>query len=334
MDDLAIRLAALDPEAGTALRVIAHFDALQESRAGLQSIVRAAAALTGSPVRLNDPGRRLTVRVLADGAAAAPGDVPDPTWPSVPVTEDGATLWLERTTAVGTVEAVVLERAAGAARAVLARTRPGRAADDPAAVEVLLDATAPEGDRLAAARRLRLPPKVRAVVLADGAGKIICADASPPPGRRAGVGTAVAPADLPSSLQAARLALRLTAEGTADDPGPRVVHADDLGVLPLLIGAVEAQRSAIPDVQALERAAASASWVLSTLDAVVAQHSLREAARFLQVHHSTLQDRLRHAEARLGWTIRNGSGRLRLQLALLLRRAMRAQLQSNARRDR
>ena len=64
--------------------------------------------------------------------------------------------------------------------------------------------------------------------------------------------------------------------------------------------------------------------MLPTLDAVAGPHSLREAARALQVHHSTMQDRLAHAEALLGWKVRTQPGRLRLELALVLRRALRA----------
>ncbi len=324
MDDLALRLAALDPEAGSAVRVIAHFDALLESRAGLQSIVRAAAALAGCPARLNDPERRLTVRVLADGAAVTSDGDPDPAWPSVPVTPDGATLWLEDRGPIGTVEAVVLERAAGAARTVLMRTRARHVEDDPASVELLLDASAPEADRLAAARRLRLPSAVRAIAVADGIPQVISADTTEPINGRAGVGPAVTATGLPLSWAAAQLALRLTAEGTAEDPGPLVVRADDLGALPLLIRAADAEHAPIPDVRALERAATAGPWVLATLDAVAGASSLRDAARVLRVHHSTLQDRLIHAESHLGWNVHDRPGQLRLQLALVLRRALRA----------
>jgi hypothetical protein len=137
VDYLTYRLTARDPEAGSALQVIIHFDALLESRAGLQSIGRAAAHLAGVPARLTDPARRLTVRVVADGVAAPAGGEPDPEWPCATVTGDGATLWLERSGPAGTVGAVVLERAAGAARTVLARTRSRRPDDDPASIELL-----------------------------------------------------------------------------------------------------------------------------------------------------------------------------------------------------
>lgn len=324
MHDLAQRLAALDPQASTAVRVISHFDALVASRAGLQAIVRGAATLAGCPARLTDPARRLTVRVLADGVAAPPETDPDPAWPSAPVTADGAALWLETSSPPGTVEAVVLERAAAAARTVLERTRSPRR-DDPASVELVLDADAAEADRRTAARRLGLPDRARVIALAGGEVRIIPGEGAVPAGRRAGVGPCVPVDQLPESGRMARLALRLTAEGTEDDPGPRVVHADELGALALLVRAADSASEPVPDVRALEHAAAAAPWVLASLDAVAGAASLRDAARALQLHHSTLQDRLTHAQALLGWDVRRPQGQLRLQLALALRRALRPQ---------
>ena len=48
------RLAALDPDATAAVRVIAYFDELAEGRAGIEAIVRGAAVLAGCPARLVD----------------------------------------------------------------------------------------------------------------------------------------------------------------------------------------------------------------------------------------------------------------------------------------
>jgi hypothetical protein len=320
VNDLALRLAALDPEAGAAVRVIGHFDALTEARADLQSIVRDAAGLAGCPARLVDPARGLLVRSRADGAvSAAPDPVVDPAWQSTSVAGTDAVLWLEQLDPPGTVQAVVLERAAAAVRAVLQRTRSRRQVDDPASVELVLDAAAPEADRLAAARRLRVATTGRAVAFADGRCLVLGVDGIVPDDVGAGIGPVAAVVDLPASWELARLALRLTAEGTADDPGPRVVHADQLGALPLLVRAADG--ADVPDVRALEHAATIGPWALATLDAVATATSLRDAARALHVHHSTLQDRLLHAEAALGWDVREPAGRLRLHLALVLRRA-------------
>ncbi|WP_199844814.1 helix-turn-helix domain-containing protein, partial [Streptomyces scabiei] len=144
-----------------------------------------------------------------------------------------------------------------------------------------------------------------------------------PPGR-VGVGPAVPLLELPDSWAAARTALRFTADGTPHDPGPRVVYADELGGIGLLAELVVPGADPPPDVRALDAAVADAPWMLTTLHAVASTASLRAAAVEVNVHHSTLQDRLGHAEALLGWAVRTPQGRLRLQLALAMRHLGRA----------
>ncbi|GII56785.1 hypothetical protein Pth03_51740 [Planotetraspora thailandica] len=332
MKELAGRLTALDPDAGAAVRVIAYFDRLVEGRAGLEALVRGAAVLAGCPARLDDERHRVRIRVEPDGLRADHDGPADPAWSSAPLVPDGpAAFWLERPGPGGVVEAMVLERATAAIRTVLDRTRgaaPPAQAGDQALTELVVDGAAPEASRLHAGRRLGLrAERARAVALADGAAGVrpfVQAVPGPglPPGR-AGVGPAVPLADLPASWAAARVALRLTAEGTEQDPGPRVVHADELGGLAVLAGAIGPGTPPVPDVRALDRAAASAPWTLATLDAVAFSPSLRAAATALHVHHSTLQDRLVHAEQVLGWSVHEPQGRLRLQLALVMRRAHR-----------
>ncbi|MDN3026930.1 helix-turn-helix domain-containing protein [Streptomyces sp. S.PB5] len=327
MKELAGRLTALDPDAGAAVQVIAYFDRLAESRAGLEALVRGAAVLAGVPARLVDTDRRVQVRVEPDGARRESDAPPDPAWPAAALTPDGApALWLERPSAPSVVDAVILERAAGAVRLVLDRTRGRAPADDPALVETLLDATAPEAARLHAARRLGLDPALpaRAVATPDGPPRVVPGRrGTEPPAGRAGVGPAVSVLDLPRSWAAARTALRFTAEGTAQDPGQRVVHADELGGTALLAGLVVPGAEPPPDVLALDAAAAATPWLLTTLHAVANTASLRAAATDINVHHSTLQDRLAHAEQLLGWPVRTPQGRFRLQLALTMRHLTR-----------
>ncbi|MFE3827934.1 helix-turn-helix domain-containing protein [Streptomyces sp. NPDC059092] len=341
MKELAGRLAALDPDAGAALHVIAYFDRLVEGRAGLEALVRGAAVLSGDTARLVDEGRGVRIRVGADGVRLAGGAPPDPRWMSAPLEPGGVpAVWLERAGPPGGVHAMVLERAAAAARVVLDRTR-GRApvqgpGDDPASVEVLLDASASEHARRQAAGRLGLRDTVLARAVAP-AGAPPVVEPMPPPGarvpaarepsaaggRRAGVGPAVPVLGLPVSWAAARAALRFTAEGDERDPGPRTVYADDLGALVLLAAAVGAGTEPVPDVRALERAVAAAPWAALTLHTVAFAPSLRAAATELTLHHSTLQDRLAQAEQWLGWPVHDPYGRLRLQLALMARRLHR-----------
>jgi hypothetical protein len=332
--DLAVRLAALDADAGAALRVIAYFDGLAENKAGLQAIVRGAAVLAGCPARLDDRSRRVHVRVDPDGHAAPDPSAADERWMRTPVVPDAsAILWLERIGEPGPVEAMVLERAAGAARSVLDRTRGRAPSADPALVELIVDASAPAEVRRQAATSMRLSEsdRFRAVALPSGvqvvpAGTTPPSDspgASPPPRARTrvGIGPAVPPGDLPASYAAARIALRFAADGTAEDPGPTVVRHEDLGGLALLADLPDS--ADVPDLRALEHAAAAGPWVLSTLHAFAEASSLRAAATAVRLHHSSFQDRIAQAEHLLGWPIRDPHGRLRLQLALALRRLRR-----------
>ncbi|WNZ07048.1 helix-turn-helix domain-containing protein [Streptomyces sp. 11x1] len=344
MKELAGRLTAVDPDAGAAVRVIAYFDTLAEARAGLEALVRGAAVLAGCPARLVDAERRVRVRVEPDGRRQDSDLPPDPAWPSAAVVPGGApALWLERAGGAepSVVDAVILERAAGALRLVLDRTR-GRApvspTDDPALVETVLDPTVTERDRLHAARRLCLDPDdptalARAVAPLGGRPRILrvrgdardagAAGGAGLPDGRVGVGPAVPVLGLPGSWDGARTALRFTAEGSARDPGERVVRADDLGGIALLAELIVPGAEPPPDVRDLERAAADSPWMLATLHAVASTASLRSAATAVNVHHSTLQDRLIHAEALLGWPVRTPQGRLRLHLALTMRHLAR-----------
>ncbi|MFI6786921.1 helix-turn-helix domain-containing protein [Nonomuraea sp. NPDC050383] len=337
MKDLVGRVSALDPDAGAAVKVIAYFDRLGETRAGLEAIVRAAAVLAGCPTRLVDDERHLRIRALPDGRHEDAATPPDPGWPTERVRSGSARLWLERPTPAGPIDAIVLERAAVAARGVLDRAWGGAAGraprEDPALVELLLNPGASDQARLRAARTLKLEENAlfRAVAVAGGGARIErSTTVRPEPGtgqgppERLGVGRAVPVLELPGSFRSARLALRLTAEGTEQDPGPRVVYADDLGALELLAAAVDpGGRQDVPDVRALDRAGAAAPWMLATLHAVAQAASVRSAAGELTIHHSTLLDRLTRGEHLLGWNVRTPQGRLRLQLAFAVRRLLR-----------
>ncbi|MEV0909840.1 helix-turn-helix domain-containing protein [Streptomyces hokutonensis] len=77
-----------------------------------------------------------------------------------------------------------------------------------------------------------------------------------------------------------------------------------------------------PDVHVIEAAARIAPWVLRTLMELTLHSSVRPAAAALHIHHSTLQDRLATIEHELGWSVRTPAGRLRVQLALAVRRLL------------
>ncbi|UNX53537.1 helix-turn-helix domain-containing protein [Georgenia sp. TF02-10] len=330
MKDLILRLSALDPEAGAALRAITYFDALAAARPGLPAVVRGAVTLTGAAAGFLDPHHRTGLRVDERGQARHDATPPDPRWLSATVGEDGALLWLERMPPARTIDAVVLERAAALTLEVLDRThgRDRRETDETEWAEVLVDAGASERIRRHAAHQLRLPLTglARAVALPGSGVRIQAAtdgSADASPAGRAGIGPAVPVLDLPASWARARLALRLTAAGTPADPGPRIVHAEQMGGLALLAQHVGPDTPLTPDETALHQAATAAPWMLATLEAVASTTSRRAAAARLVIHHSSLQERLARAERYLGWPITEAHGRLRLQLALVLRRLHR-----------
>ncbi|MGQ4510766.1 helix-turn-helix domain-containing protein [Streptomyces sp. DW26H14] len=336
MQELYTMVAGIDASAGAALRVIAFFDRLVAERAGLESLVRGAALLSGSPARLVDAERGIRIRVGTDGRRAdGDGGPTRPAWAHAPVAPDGAAvLWLESGDVRDGVRSMVLERAAAAIGLVLDRTRgrtPDSARDGAALVEVLFDALAPEPERLRTAALLGLRDGVpaRAIAVWGGAGKVEAApatDGEAPRGgeRREGVGPAVPLAELPRSWAAARTALRFTAEGTDRDPGPRSVFAEELGSgLTLLADAIGRQTPRGTDVREMERLLGAASWAPATVHAAATFPSLRAAADALHVHHSTLQARVAQLERLLGRSVRDPQGRLRLQLALAMWRLHR-----------
>ncbi|MFJ9908325.1 helix-turn-helix domain-containing protein [Streptomyces sp. NPDC101152] len=340
MDELAGRLTALDPDAGAAVQAIAYFDRLAEARAGLEALVRGAAVLAGCPARLIDTARRVRIRVEPDGKRRDTDTPPDSSWLSRELAPDiSAALWLERTGPPSMVDAVILERASGILRQILDRTR-GRAplspSDDPALLETVLDSAAPDEARMHAAHALGLTSgdptvRVRTLAVPGGDPRILPAhsgerlkEADLPAGR-VGIGPAVPVLDLPQSWAVARTALRFTGEGTAGDPGERVMYAEDLGDILLLANLVGSDTGPPPDARALDAALADAPWMLATLGAVATTQSRRAAAAKLNIHHSTLQARLARAEGLLGWPVHTLTGHLRLQLALLTRQLARGE---------
>ncbi|CAL9357262.1 hypothetical protein SUDANB121_00601 [Nocardiopsis dassonvillei] len=315
MRELLGRISALDPQAGDAVKVIDYFDRLHGT--GLEPVVRGAAALSGHPAALADPDRALSLRALPDGRLTrTPLPPPDPAWPHAAA--GTALLWLETPGPAGPVLGMVLERAAVAVRDHLDR------APAPAAVPLavlLTDPARPGDERLAAARRAGLRPDTRRAALAPRGGPVrLLAPGEDPGAVRAGLGPAVPVADLPASLADARRALRFTAAGTGTDPGPRLVAAVDLGALLPLADTVAPGDAPPPDVAALERLARTSTALIALADAVAAAPSVRAAATALGLHHSTTQQGLERLERLLGWSVRTVTGRLRLQVALCVRR--------------
>ncbi|MFD9073574.1 helix-turn-helix domain-containing protein [Streptomyces lasiicapitis] len=336
MEALAARLSQLDAQAEGAIRVVMFYDTLMRRRVDLPALARASAGLAecGVGMRLHGTGR--AIRVSPDGReAAAP---PPPASSSAPVTldeEEIGTVWLERPGPPGQLDAMLLDRFAIAAAAVVERYGPARTTmADPALVELVVSADSDEAARARALRLLGftadLPVRVAAVrsgLPLDRIAGLLCPDrpvkAAPlpdvgvvlattldptrlPAGVRAGIGAADSP---DRSWSQARTALRFTT------PRQPVVRHADLGALALLAEVPQDAARDNADVAAIARIADS-SDDLETLDTYCATGSLRRAADCLHLHHSSVARRLEQIGKTLGIELTEPTGLLRARLAL------------------
>jgi len=328
MQELAGKLRTLDPEASETLRVIAYFDALTAGHASAEALVRGASLLAGVPAGV--ASTKQTLRVDTDGRRS--GDEGSAgAWPSRSLT-GGGTVWIEREGNAHANDEMILERVALALSILSERTGPADSVRSP--VETLLDPTAPNESRQAAAQSLHLAPTTRyrvitqpasttgnaagpSAIITTVAGAVraeIVLSTDSAAAARAGIGMAAAPLGLAGSWQSALTALRLTSDG---EP---VLHADDLGSLLLLAEISPAGAPDNCDLQSLGIVIRDSPRILPMLDTLAASESLRAAAATLGFHHSTVQSRAEDLSAKLGFDVRTARGRTRLSVALALYR--------------
>lgn len=331
MQELVGRITALDPEASESLKVIGYFDALVEGHANSEVLLRGACMLTGCATGLvaDQTVMRLDAKGVRDPAAVAPSAA---AWPEHTIAGDWRA-WIEREGPAHANDAMVLERLAIGLAISLERTHPAAIARR--SLEVLIDSTEPKDARDAAAQRLRLDATLAVVivalpatdkfelpirnsVIATPVGRVRAVLTSPGEltqfvGRR-GIGVATRPTDAPQSWSSALISLRLTSEA---DP---VVDAAALGSMLLLARAADALTEPQPDIAAVDELSRRDSRALSQLEAIAHSESLRGAATRAGIHHSTMQARATEFSEALGFDVRTPAGRVRLVLALGLRR--------------
>ena len=325
MRELTIRLSALAPEAANALHVVAYFDRLVEHRAGYRSVLRGAAILSGCPAGFVDRSRGDRLRVLPEGTYTTPDSTLADVWPRAVAGDGSLEMWLERDEPVdGSLDALVLERALLAAAAMLGRTLDTPEQRRAEWVRALLADDSDDAARDTALRGLELTATTPLCVVAMDDGPLLARsldDAREAIGTgRAGIGPIVPARASATSWARARLARMLTAEGTQQDPGDRVIIAEESDTLLVLAAGVRPDEPPPADVVALDDAAATTPWMLETLHAISTTNSVRDAAGLLHLHHSTVQERAARADRVLGWNVLSQRGKQRTQLALVLRR--------------
>ncbi|UTM36883.1 helix-turn-helix domain-containing protein [Rhodococcus pyridinivorans] len=333
MQELLGRIARLDPSASLGLRVIACFDELIVGNVNTRALLATAAALAGCTAGFRQSVPPRTLRVTPKGEAVQGQSPTDPSNLHV-ASEDGIDVWLERDGAAGPNDALILERLALAVR--IRNGRGAREIDNRRHLGILTGRESIPDERLTAASALGLSatglyrfvvaplfavwrnhPAGPEDVIATPFGPvhaIVVPERYPPFGASpCGIGTATPPDSLDRSFRTAMVALRLC----RPPKEPQVVADSYGGLIELLADADEhAPHSDADRVEAI----AHYAWGMETIDAVVAAQSVREAARLLNIHHSTLQSRIDTITATLGFNPFEGFGRSRLGTAFLLHR--------------
>lgn len=167
MKGLLLRLSALDPDAATAFRVIAHFEALLGARLDAVALVRSTAGLAECPAGLELADSRV-VRFAGDGGELAGVPAPTSVSGSVGLVPAGR-VWLERPGQAGPFDELILEWMAIAAQVLIGHpvrsTAPHVA--DPALVEVVISGREAPEERARALRLLGMAPQrpLRVVVV-------------------------------------------------------------------------------------------------------------------------------------------------------------------------
>lgn len=344
-----------EPPGHSAIELVGFFDALVEERLDPESVLRAAAKAAGCRVGLTDGGSG-GMRALPDGTLT---HGPPPADAAVRPLTSGHRAWLARRGDPRPLDGLLLERLAIACAAALGRADASAVLGAPALLELAISGTAPLPDRARALRLLGTRPgsalTLVAVTGTEDPGPLLrelapttawtrgaalgglhaVAVAGPvergvpaPAGVRIGVGGTLPAIEAPRSWEGAVHALRFagTARSDAGLP-PRArepaIYQDRLGAFELLARRLTpADITDVPDIDVLDRLAAdpAGAEVLTALEVVVTTGSLREAARDLHLHHSSVAARVARAEAMLGYGLGRPQGHLRLALALSLRR--------------
>lgn len=223
---LLLRLSALDADAATAVRVIAHFEALLGGGLDPVSLTRSTAALAGCAAGLELPDGRAAR--FGSAGVALPG-APEQVSGRIDL-EPAGRVWLERPGAPGPFDELVLEWMAITARVLAGRPRQTRvpSAADPALVELVLSGREDASDRARALRLLGLDPEapLRVAAVTGGRGT----DVGPEIGVPAEAGAAPVPNGRVGEQPGARGHQPVVECGAAQmleaDPGPAAVTGE------------------------------------------------------------------------------------------------------------
>ncbi|WP_051898465.1 hypothetical protein [Sciscionella sediminilitoris] len=300
------------------LKVVGYFDTLVTAGAGVDGLLRGAAALSGVVAGAQRHGR-VSRRGPED---TTPPEATD--HPHAPHREcSTGSVWLERTGEPHANDEIIVERLAVALDLLETRY------DPVGALETAIDPARTLEERTTALAKLSITPSSRIRIIATKPNTCLSDTPSTavpthhgilratlgktstePPSTPAGLGTWVRADQAPRSWEAAMIAFQLT------EPGMPVLDASELGTLLMLARAHDPQEPH-DDIRNLMRLDTRSAHILRTL---VETDSIRSAATELGMHHSTLQARHEALTRELGYDPRTTTGRIRYGTAEFLRR--------------
>lgn len=337
METALKELARFDESARAALEVVTAFRELAAADAWDEvDVVRAMAKYASCPARIRLPANELYLRADEHARVTYDSTEPHPRWACEFVLEgEAASIWIERIGTMKLLDAAILNSAAELLRSARFRDSTQLLRENGDDFARLITCTEPKA-MPALLERVGLTPKTRCIAIAQPGSRVSLrlirshhVPASPlthpDQERRAfgdvrtGIGIEVNADSLRASWETAKIALAFAAENTDFDPGANVVHYEGLGPLGQLAHSMQDQ-NVFPDVNKLNRVIAETPWAARTLDALISHASLRLAAASLYTHHSTMQSRVSQLEQKLPWTLQSASGKLRLHLAMSIRR--------------
>jgi hypothetical protein len=336
MEGLLRRLSSNESEAESALRVIAFFDRLIETRAGIDDLVRSSARLVGAVAGFSAPDHSAERAFDSRGRAVRASSLAGAVRKSVTLDEaELGSVWVDQAEDSTVLAELVVERMALAAATILRRASPLPMHAGKDSLLVLLDSNETPENRAKSLESLgfRRDWNVRVMVattqdLKVGVGQMVGAwmqssgvrstpsqvddsfyvwmmedrgsfDTGTMPDWPflSALGARTSALEAAYSFESARAAIRLTSATL----GPRRVDYEALGPLSHLIQLSSSQASSTQFVRQFAFLAESetGSAELLALDAFCRFRSLRTASLEMNLHHSSLAHRLKKVEKKL-----------------------------------
>lgn len=360
MEGILRRLSSEGSEAENAIRVIAFFDRLVETRAGIEELVRSSARLVGAPAgyisEASDPDKAFDARGREINSAIPGGSFVRSV---ISDSKTSGIVWIQSFSKNATLGDLIIERMAFSAAIILGRSGGGQVRTESTFLGQLISRSASEEDRKNAAWSLGFKEgwDIRILLASVSSGYGLVSSAMQAWSEESKIKSTKAQIDdqfiicmlndqgdisgkspldfnflsaLGSrknifqafdSLETAKKSIHLTSL----ELGPRFVDFETLGPLMHIAAISPTQARETPLVEQLTYVSQSEIGFgeIIALDTFCKHQSLRAASVEMHMHHSSLAHRLNNIEKKLKVDLNNSQDFLAVGIALQLFRISR-----------